>query len=136
MVPATGAGAVGVPAETQMLLLESRSDEAGSSEGNVVYALMLPVLEGGFRASLQGSPEDELQFCFESGELRLLRPMRLNFEYSVASTCEILVISERGNKWWCCPLVGDPDVQTAEAVDAVFINSGDNPFKLLKESIK
>jgi len=23
-----------------------------------------------------------------------------------------------------------------EAVDAVFINSGDNPFKLLKESIK
>ncbi|TVU15548.1 hypothetical protein EJB05_39073, partial [Eragrostis curvula] len=99
MVPATGAGAAAVPAETQMLLLESRSEAAGSSaaEGSAVYALMLPVLDGGFRASLQGSPEDELLFCFESG---------------------------------------DPEVQTMEAVDAVFINSGDNPFKLLKESIK
>ncbi|XP_062184232.1 probable galactinol--sucrose galactosyltransferase 2 [Phragmites australis] len=100
MVPATGAGAAGVPAETQMLLLESRSgDEAGSAEaeGSAMYALMLPVLDSGFRASLQGSPEDELQFCFESG---------------------------------------DPKVQTMEADDAVFINSGDNPFKLMKESIK
>uniref|UniRef100_A0A0D9W6A7 Galactinol--sucrose galactosyltransferase n=1 Tax=Leersia perrieri TaxID=77586 RepID=A0A0D9W6A7_9ORYZ len=92
MAPTTGEGAAGVPAETQMLLLESRSDA-----GDALYALMLPVLEGGFRASLQGSPENELQFCFESG---------------------------------------DPDVQTSEAVDAVFINSGDNPFKLMKESIK
>jgi hypothetical protein len=36
----------------------------------------------------------------------------------------------------CSLLVGDPEVQTMEAVDAVFINSGDNPFKLMKESIK
>ncbi|KAL6652516.1 hypothetical protein ACP70R_011441 [Stipagrostis hirtigluma subsp. patula] len=100
MVPATGAGAAAVPAETQMLLLESRNSAgpaAAAEEGSAMYALMLPVLDGGFRASLQGSPEDELQFCFESG---------------------------------------DPEVQTMEAVDAVFINSGDNPFKLLKESIK
>ncbi|XP_066343088.1 probable galactinol--sucrose galactosyltransferase 2 [Miscanthus floridulus] len=99
MMPATGAGAAAVPAETQMLLLESTSEvgSAAATEHGSLYALMLPVLDGGFRASLQGSPEDELQFCFESG---------------------------------------DPDVQTMEAVDAVFINSGDNPFKLLKESIK
>jgi len=45
----------------------------------------------------------------------------------------LIGISERGNAGL---LVGDPDVQTMEAVDAVFINSGDNPFKLLKESIK
>nr|CAB3484883.1 unnamed protein product [Digitaria exilis] len=98
MVPATGAGAAAVPAETQMLLLEFR-DEAGSAaaEGSAVYALMLPVLDGNFRASLQGSPENELQFCLESG---------------------------------------DPEVQTMEAVDAVFINSGDNPFNLMKESIR
>ncbi|GJN27258.1 hypothetical protein PR202_gb15264 [Eleusine coracana subsp. coracana] len=97
MVPATGAGATAVPAETQMLLLESRREGSSTSDEGVSYALMLPVLDGGFRASLQGSPEDELQFCFESG---------------------------------------DPEVQTTEAVEAVFINSGDNPFKLLKESIK
>ena len=69
MAPVTGAGAAAVPAETQMLLLESR-DEAGSAaaEGSAMYALMLPVLDGDFRASLQGSPQNELQFCFESGE--------------------------------------------------------------------
>lgn len=99
MIPATGVGAAAVPAETQMLLLEYRSEAgpAAATERGSLYALVLPVLDGGFRASLQGSPEDELQFCFESG---------------------------------------DPDVQTMEAVDAVFVNSGDNPFKLLKESIK
>uniref|UniRef100_A0ACD5V596 Uncharacterized protein n=2 Tax=Avena sativa TaxID=4498 RepID=A0ACD5V596_AVESA len=92
MAPKTGSDAAGVPAETQMLLLETKN---GAEDA--VYALMLPVLEGKFRASLQGAPEEELQFCFESG---------------------------------------DPDVQTVEAVDAVFVNSGDNPFKLIKESIK
>ncbi|WVZ86141.1 hypothetical protein U9M48_032974 [Paspalum notatum var. saurae] len=99
MVPATGAGAAAVPAETQMLLLESKSEtgSAAAAEGGAVYALMLPVPDGGFRASLQGSPENELHFCIESG---------------------------------------DPGVQTMEAVDAVFISSGDNPFKLMKESIK
>ncbi|KAL6882537.1 hypothetical protein ACP4OV_011227 [Aristida adscensionis] len=94
MVPATGAGAAAVPAETQMLLLESTDGAGSAKEGTALYALMLPVLDGGFRASLQGSPDDELQFCFESGSF------------------------------------------TMEAVDAVFVNSGDNPFKLLKESIK
>jgi len=74
MMPATGVGAAAVPAETQMLLLESTSEvgSAAATEHGSLYALMLPVLDGGFRASLQGSPEDELQFCFESGELCLL----------------------------------------------------------------
>ena len=64
MAPKTGAGAADVPAETQMLLLETRD-----GAGDAVYALILPVLEGDFRASLQGTPQDELQFCFESGRL-------------------------------------------------------------------
>jgi hypothetical protein len=74
MMPATGVGAAAVPAETQMLLLEStiEAGSAAATERGSLYALMLPVLDGGFRASLQGSPEDELQFCFESGELCLL----------------------------------------------------------------
>jgi hypothetical protein len=75
MMPATGVGAAAVPAETQMLLLEStiEAGSAAATERGSLYALMLPVLYGGFRASLQGSPEDdELQFCFESGELCLL----------------------------------------------------------------
>ncbi|KAF0891670.1 hypothetical protein E2562_010888 [Oryza meyeriana var. granulata] len=69
MIPTMGEDAAGVPAETQMLLLEARN-EAGAA-GNALYALMLPVLDGSFRASLQGSPENELQFCFESGRFIL-----------------------------------------------------------------
>ncbi|PUZ44621.1 hypothetical protein GQ55_8G120400 [Panicum hallii var. hallii] len=34
-----------------------------------------------------------------------------------------------------CLESADPEVQTVEVVDAVFINTGGNPFKILKESI-
>uniref|UniRef100_A0A0A9DN83 Uncharacterized protein n=1 Tax=Arundo donax TaxID=35708 RepID=A0A0A9DN83_ARUDO len=43
---------------------------------------MLPVLDGGFRASLQGSPENELQFCFESGSFCSICHI-LNFDFEV-----------------------------------------------------
>jgi hypothetical protein len=71
MAPKTGADAAGVPAETQMLLLETRDGAGTGTAEDTVYALMLPVLDGDFRASLQGTPEDELQLCFESGRLHL-----------------------------------------------------------------
>jgi len=32
--------------------------------------------------------------------------------------------------------IGDPDVQTSEALESVLINSGDNPFELMRDSIK
>ena len=31
---------------------------------------------------------------------------------------------------------GDPDVQTSQVMESVFMNSGDNPYKLMKNSIK
>jgi hypothetical protein len=140
MVPATGAGAAAVPAETQMLLLESR-DEAGSAaaERSAVYALMLPILDGDFRASLQGSPENELQFCLESGEPCLPRPTEFQCSRTRSNRlCEACHFGKDflREKMYCSLLVGDPEAQTMETVDAVFINSGDNPFKLMKESIK
>jgi hypothetical protein len=91
MAPKTGADAAGVPAETQMLLLETR-DGAGTAE-DTVYALMLPVLDGDFRASLQGTPEDELQLCFESGMLHLVG--FAGFHVNCISMCERLEIY-----WW------------------------------------
>lgn len=43
-------------------------------------------------------------------------------------------------KWYkvCCYIAwaGDPNVQTSQAFEAVFMNSGDNPFELIKDSIK
>lgn len=77
MIPRVGQSANDIPIETQMLLLEVKercalNDGPLSSEQNsatTFYILMLPVLEGPFRASLQGNSDNELQCCVESGML-------------------------------------------------------------------
>ncbi|KAJ4822523.1 hypothetical protein Tsubulata_048068 [Turnera subulata] len=106
MIPRVGKCGREIPMETQMLLLEAREESAldhevssGTSIGNsnTFYILLLPVLDGPFRTSLQGNSVDELQFCVESG---------------------------------------DDNVKTSQALEAVFINSGDNPFELIKSSVK
>ncbi|KAL7153544.1 hypothetical protein ABFS83_04G176800 [Erythranthe nasuta] len=107
MIPRIGKSGSEIPMETQMLLLEvgeesvlSASDEETSFEAaneNKFYVLILPVLDGAFRTTLQGTPSNDLQFCYESG---------------------------------------DPEIQTSEALEGVFVNSGDNPFELIKDSIK
>ncbi|KAL3512672.1 hypothetical protein ACH5RR_025389 [Cinchona calisaya] len=106
MIPRVGKSGREIPMETQMLLLEAREESAlgddaapsaDSGDENKFYILLLPVLDGPFRTSLQGTTLNELQFCVESG---------------------------------------DPNVRTSQALEAVFINSGDNPFELIKDSIK
>uniref|UniRef100_A0A0D9W0H1 galactinol--sucrose galactosyltransferase n=1 Tax=Leersia perrieri TaxID=77586 RepID=A0A0D9W0H1_9ORYZ len=56
-----------VPLETQFMLLESRAGDENDG-GEPVYVVMLPLLEGQFRAVLQGNDRDELQICVESGD--------------------------------------------------------------------
>ncbi|XP_010695995.2 probable galactinol--sucrose galactosyltransferase 2 isoform X2 [Beta vulgaris subsp. vulgaris] len=103
MIPRVGNSGSEVPIETQMLLLEAKEESTlldkvtGPSTDDTFYILVLPVLEGAFRASLQGTSTNELEFCVESG---------------------------------------DPDVQTSHVSESVFINSGENPFELMKNSIK
>jgi raffinose synthase len=77
MIPRVGTSASDVPMETQLLLLEARqesalkddfsSDTEDPEEVNTSYILFLPVLDGAFRATLQGTALNELQFCVESG---------------------------------------------------------------------
>ncbi|GJM97005.1 hypothetical protein PR202_ga13895 [Eleusine coracana subsp. coracana] len=59
-----------VPLETQFMLLESRPGDAAGDEdsGEAVYLVMLPLLEGQFRAALQGNERDELEITLESGK--------------------------------------------------------------------
>ncbi|XP_048546217.1 probable galactinol--sucrose galactosyltransferase 6 [Triticum urartu] len=60
-----------VPHETQFLLVESRGPGAGEEEEDEAsYVVFLPLVEGAFRASLQGGGAggDELQLCVESGD--------------------------------------------------------------------
>ncbi|XVE56685.1 hypothetical protein DITRI_Ditri04bG0030500 [Diplodiscus trichospermus] len=97
MIPGFGTSGSDIPAETQMFLLEARKDTNMQDAKNSFYVLILPVLDGPFRTTLQGTPDNQLQFCIESG---------------------------------------DPDVQTTKTTEPVFINSGDNPFMLIRNSIK
>ncbi|XP_059643705.1 probable galactinol--sucrose galactosyltransferase 2 [Cornus florida] len=104
MIPRVGKLGSEIRMETQMLLLEAKEESAIHGEnyseptaGSTFYILLLPVLDGQFRSSLQGTPSNELQFCVESG---------------------------------------DAYVQTTQALEAVFISSGDNPYELIKNSIK
>ncbi|KAK6148257.1 hypothetical protein DH2020_019169 [Rehmannia glutinosa] len=107
MIPRVGKSASDIPLETQMLLLEAEeesvldlADEENPEEHvneNKFYVLVLPVVDGAFRTTLQGTKSNELQFCYESG---------------------------------------DPEIQTSQALEGVFVNSGDNPFELIKDSIK
>ncbi|EXB94449.1 hypothetical protein L484_018950 [Morus notabilis] len=105
MIPRVGKSGSEVPMETQMLMLEAREESAleweissePNSIGNTFYILLLPVLDGLFRASLEGTSENELRLCVESG---------------------------------------DAKVQTSQALEALFVNSGDNPYELIKHSIK
>ncbi|XP_020235790.1 probable galactinol--sucrose galactosyltransferase 2 [Cajanus cajan] len=107
MIPRIGRSASDVLMETQLLLLEAREESALEDEfssdseepttENTCYILFLPVLDGQFRATLQGTQSNELQFCIESG---------------------------------------DAHVQTSQSFEAVFVNSGNNPFELIRDSIK
>lgn len=74
MTPRFGNSGSEVPVETQMLLMEAKEgpdidDESKESTG---YILFLPLLDGEFRASLQGNSLDELEFCVESGNFVFL----------------------------------------------------------------
>lgn len=107
MIPRVGNSGRDIPKETQMLLLEVGEEAAlgivdedtplEPSTENKFYVLVLPILDGAFRTTLQGSPQNDLQFRYESGA---------------------------------------PEVETSQALEGVFVNSGDNPFELIKDSIK
>lgn len=62
-----------IPLETQFLLIETREGshlepEDGNEDNQILYIVFLPLIEGPFRACLQGNPQDELELCFESGD--------------------------------------------------------------------
>lgn len=64
MTQRMGSAGRDIPSETQFLLVEG----SGGGEQPVVYTVFLPVLEGSFRAVLQGNADDELEICLESGD--------------------------------------------------------------------
>ena len=59
-----------VPLETQFMLVEvpASAGDGDDADAGPMYLVMLPLLEGPFRAALQGNDRDELQICVESGD--------------------------------------------------------------------
>ncbi|XWS70734.1 hypothetical protein CRYUN_Cryun03dG0073800 [Craigia yunnanensis] len=59
-----------IPLETQFLLIETKegSHLDSTEENQVVYTVFLPLIEGSFRAVLQGNQNDQLELCLESGD--------------------------------------------------------------------
>uniref|UniRef100_A0A2P2JPX3 galactinol--sucrose galactosyltransferase n=1 Tax=Rhizophora mucronata TaxID=61149 RepID=A0A2P2JPX3_RHIMU len=62
-----------IPLETQFLLVETKEGsrllyDVGNGENQIVYAVFLPLIEGSFRACLQGNTSDEMELCLESGD--------------------------------------------------------------------
>lgn len=90
-----------VPLETQFMLLESRPGGAGAGDedgGEPVYLVMLPLLEGQFRAALQGNERDELEITFESGKLSLLRA---GLEVTSVFFNSFFPAGVCSDRWWC-----------------------------------
>lgn len=56
-----------IPLETQFMLIESKDTSEGE-DAPTIYTVLLPILEGPFRAALQGNDKSELEICLESGE--------------------------------------------------------------------
>lgn len=64
-----------IPFETQFLVVEvsdgthiEDGDKAEDQHNSAVYAVFLPILEGDFRAVLQGNEQNEIEICLESGK--------------------------------------------------------------------
>ncbi|ERN00911.1 hypothetical protein AMTRI_Chr03g139800 [Amborella trichopoda] len=89
-----------VPLETQFMLVESKDGtplsedmDVGASEELTIYTVFLPLLEGQFRAALQGNDKNELEICFESGDKEVRTSQGLHMVYMHAGTNPFEVIN-------------------------------------------
>lgn len=90
-----------IPLETQFLLVETKDGsyiEAGNGAENygdkIVYTVFLPLIEGPFRAVLQGNSQDELELCLESGDSDTIGSSFTHSVYVSAGTDPFGVITE------------------------------------------
>ncbi|KAF9588400.1 hypothetical protein IFM89_009415 [Coptis chinensis] len=68
MTQRMGCSGKDIPFETQFLIVEGRDGDGDGSSESSLYAVFLPILEGDFRAVLQGNANNEIEICLESGD--------------------------------------------------------------------
>ncbi|XAR69455.1 Galactinol--sucrose galactosyltransferase [Bertholletia excelsa] len=82
-----------IPLETQFILVESKDTAEGEhGDASTVYTVFLPLLEGQFRAVLQGNERDELEIFLESGDNAVETSQGLCLVYMHAGTNPFEVI--------------------------------------------
>lgn len=82
-----------VPLETQFMLVESKDDAEGD-DAPTIYTVFLPLLEGPFRAVLQGNEKNEVEICLESGDIAVETNQGLYLVYMHAGTNPFEVINQ------------------------------------------
>ncbi|XP_052175476.1 probable galactinol--sucrose galactosyltransferase 2 [Diospyros lotus] len=84
-----------IPFETQFMLVESKDTTEGESDdAPKIYTVFLPLLEGQFRAVLQGNERNELEICLESGDNAVETNQGLCLVYMHAGTDPFEVINQ------------------------------------------
>ncbi|KAL0346248.1 UNVERIFIED_CONTAM: putative galactinol--sucrose galactosyltransferase 2 [Sesamum radiatum] len=84
-----------IPLETQFMLVESKdSSESEHEDSPTIYTVFLPLLEGQFRAVLQGNEKNELEICLESGDNAVETNQGLYLVYMHAGTNPFEVINQ------------------------------------------
>ncbi|KAL1555316.1 putative galactinol--sucrose galactosyltransferase 2 [Salvia divinorum] len=84
-----------IPLETQFMLIESKDDsEREYEDAPTIYTVLLPILEGPFRAALQGNDKSELEICLESGDNAVETDQGLHLVYMHAGLNPFEVIDQ------------------------------------------
>ncbi|KAG8648884.1 hypothetical protein MANES_08G049600v8 [Manihot esculenta] len=88
-----------IPLETQFMLVESKDGGEGVDQGDAqtIYTVFLPLLEGQFRAVLQGNEKNEMEICLESGDNAVETNQGLHLVYIHAGTNPFEVINQAVN---------------------------------------
>ncbi|KAK8620993.1 hypothetical protein V6N13_067441 [Hibiscus sabdariffa] len=81
-----------VPLETQFMLVESKEEDDPNAP--TIYTVFLPLLEGQFRAVLQGNEKNEIEICLESGDNTVETNRGLYLVYMHAGTNPFEVINQ------------------------------------------
>ncbi|KAL9232564.1 hypothetical protein vseg_007663 [Gypsophila vaccaria] len=85
-----------VPLETQFMIVESKdgTPEGAPDDAPTVYTVFLPLLEGQFRAVLQGNEKNEIEICVESGDTAIQTSEAFHLVYMHAGTNPYEVVNQ------------------------------------------
>lgn len=76
------------------MLIESKESETDGENSPIIYTVLLPLLEGQFRAVLQGNDKNEIEICLESGDNAVETDQGLHMVYMHAGTNPFEVINQ------------------------------------------